>query len=72
MSSPIDKKYGDMFIHGTKDNMVNLILSAHGFELDIGLLDKDIADELMRRWNDLKYEAERLSEYEWMYNELQK
>ena len=61
-----------MFVHGKLDDKVNLILSAHGFELDMGLIDENVADELMRRWNDLKDEAERLSEVEWMYNELQK
>lgn len=70
MSSPIDKKFGDMFVHGRLDDKVNLILSAYGFELDIGLIDEKIANELMRRWDALKSEAERLSEYEWMYREL--
>lgn len=70
MSSPIDKKFGDMFVHGRLDDKVNLVLSAHGFELEIGLLDEKIANELMMRWDALKDEAERLSEYEWMYKDL--
>ena len=70
MSSSIDKRFGDMFVHGRLDDKVNLILSAHGFELDIGLLEESIATELMKRWDDLKAEAERLSEFEWMYKEL--
>lgn len=71
MSSSIDKEFGDMFIHGIHpDGRVNVILSAHGFELDLGLMQNDTAQKLIIRWNNLKDKAEENQEFAWRCKEL--
>ena len=73
MSSPLDKKFGDMFIHGVHpDGRCDLVWSSHGGEFTLELVGYESAEQMILAWNRLKDEAERLREYEWMYEQLQK